>query len=688
MVQGRKACYSSEQSFMRDYKMMMTLGQGHFSLVKLALHVPTVTCVAIKVLRNEKKKNASLVAREVKIMKSLKHPNIIELFHVFRSRYTAFLVMEHAPKGDLFGHIVDRGSLEESEVRRLFTQILLAVEYCHSNHIAHRDINANNILLDSSGNAKLCDFGLAAKVSPGQLLKDFCGTPVYCAPELFAEEPYDGYAIDVWSLGVLLFLMVVGRFPFRGSSYDGVRLRILAANFSIPQHVSTDIFNVIVEMLMINPGRRPPVDQIMRRPMIRDSKVRCPPTSTQRLPGTLSTSIVSNMTAMGYKSEETIDSLREQNYNQGMATYPLQNQSPAGDCYHHQLRAMQPGLVLNLTDLHTFPVPLRRATEPARMAFSLSSNPQEREHEKNTRQVGTRHSMPATLFRHSERPQSPHLDYPNRRPALFLMYSREEMSESSSQSMIWSSGCLMDSIHSSSVPMYTDYSWPDHNETTGDTGSLPSGRYHEELGMTQQEDISEEVHITQEEAMNEEGTITQETTITQEVSITEEVTITHQEATTKEATIAQEEDMTREVTMTQDGNLTEEITMVNGATMSHIEEETIVKHEDILQEATVTLEVRRTQAVTMTQDDTVTEEEAITHGQPEVAGQASSQNRRRHRWKSFKKTMVNCLRHLCCCLPPARRSGDSFENLAPKKRDPAVTHRTSPEEVKTHVRGL
>ncbi|XP_059114042.1 LOW QUALITY PROTEIN: sperm motility kinase X-like [Peromyscus eremicus] len=280
MEQGREAHCSAEETFTADYKMMMTLGQGHFSEVKLAFHIPTVSCVAVKILRN-KKKYASLIKSEISIMKSLAHPNIIKLFHVVQTRETTYLVMEHASEGDLLHHVLELGALEESEARRLFTQIVHALKYCHDNLIIHRDIKANNILLDHRGNAKLCDFGLSTKVIPGQKLGHFCGTLHYCAPELFGKEAYDGCATDIWSLGVLLFFMVTGRFPFNDYSSVGVKQQILTADFRVPQHVSVDIRDLILKLLIINPYRRLTIGQIMRHPMVKSSKAHLPPTSTQ-----------------------------------------------------------------------------------------------------------------------------------------------------------------------------------------------------------------------------------------------------------------------------------------------------------------------------------------------------------------------------------------------------------------------
>ncbi|XP_060239371.1 sperm motility kinase X-like [Meriones unguiculatus] len=335
--QDMEACSSVEDPFNTDYRMMRTLGHGHFSEVKLAFHVPTVTCVAVKLLRNKKKYN-SIFNSEISVMKSMNHPNIIKLFHVIETEEITYLVMEHASEGELLRRILERGSLPECEAERIFTQVVHAVNYCHNNQVVHRDIKATNILMDCRGNAKLIDFSLAVKVTPGQKLRGFCGTLPYCAPELFARGEYDAYPIDMWCLGILLFLMVAGHFPFQAKSVAGMRNEVTSGNFTIPKHVSIDIFNVILELLIINPGRRPTIKDIMRRPVIRASEARSPPTSTPSLPGTPSPSIVGTMRVIGYKPEVIIESLRDQKYDEVMATYLiLQHQSPAGDCGHNQV---------------------------------------------------------------------------------------------------------------------------------------------------------------------------------------------------------------------------------------------------------------------------------------------------------------------------------------------------------------
>ncbi|XP_041911680.1 sperm motility kinase 3A-like [Arvicola amphibius] len=474
MEQGRETLYCDEKTFTSVYQMMTTLGRGTFATVKLAFHMPTVSYVAVKILANVK--GYSTHNNEVDIMRSLVHPHIIKFLQEVQTEDMTYLIMDYASKGDLLHQIRKPGGLRECEARKLFTQVLQAVKYCHDNWIVHRDIKANNILIDASGNAKLCDFGLAVKVVPGTKLKNPCGTLAYCAPELFGGEPYDGYASDVWNLGVLLYYMVARHVPFQASSSAGLRRQILAANFSVPPHVPLDIFNVIVEILMINPDRRPTISQILTRPMIVDSQARA---SIQSLPGTPSPSIVSTMAGVGYQPEGVIECLEAQKFNQAMARYlSLQHQAPVGDCCHHRVKTtkrMDPGLVLNLANLHTFSGTLGRAAEPTLPTVIVPSEPQKKE-DKNSRQGGRRHSVPATLCCTPRRIHLAHLSHLRCPVADSIMNSILETSKSFSQSNIGLCGSLTASAQPS-CSLYHPLE-ADHNEAANDAEKLWSS-----LGM-------------------------------------------------------------------------------------------------------------------------------------------------------------------------------------------------------------
>ncbi|KAL1764143.1 sperm motility kinase X-like, partial [Sigmodon hispidus] len=256
------------------------------------------------------------------------------------------------------------------------------------------------------------------------------------------------------------------------SSFVNVRQQIFAANFNVPSHFSIDIFNVIISLLIINPGRRPAISQVMRSFMIRGSEAHSPTTSTQNIPGTLSSSIVKTMKVMGYKLDDILESLRDQKYNQVMVTYLiLQDKSPGGDLCQNQVKPIQPGLALNLADIHTFPVPLRRATEPAPSTFTLQSKPQKEEDKKKTRQGGTRNSMPATVCYQPKRTLPPHLSYPDCPVNYWSVGSNLKIIENFTQSKIAVCSSLMATVHTCNS-MFTSSHWSDQNESTGDTGNM------------------------------------------------------------------------------------------------------------------------------------------------------------------------------------------------------------------------
>ncbi|XP_041501930.1 sperm motility kinase 2B-like [Microtus oregoni] len=498
MEEVRETLYCDKETFSSIYQMLTTLGRGTFATVKLAFHMPTVSYVAVKILANVNG-DCARNNNEVDIMRSLVHPHIIRFLQEVQTRDMTYLIMDYASKGDLLRQIRKPGGLQECEARRLFGQVVQAVKYCHDNCIVHRDIKANNILIDASGNAKLCDFGLAVRVVPGTKLKTFCGTLAYCAPELFGVEPYDGYASDVWNLGVLLYYMVARHLPFQASSPMGLKQQILAANFSVPHHVPLDIFNVIVEIFMISPNRRPTISQILTRPMIRDSQARA---SIQSLPGTLSPSIVGTMAG-----EEILECLEDQKFNQATATHlSLQYQAPGGDSCHHWVKPtkpMEPGLVLNLADLHTFSGTLRKAAEPTSPTFIVPSEPQEKE-DGNSRQGGRRHSVPATLCCQPRRIHLAHLSHLRCPVADSLMSSSLDSSKSFSPSMIRLCGSLTASAQSS-CSLYHPLG-ADDNEAANDAekpwSSLGTALRVTPKGSSLGDTLQEEVTTRQEEAIS------------------------------------------------------------------------------------------------------------------------------------------------------------------------------------------
>lgn len=245
---------TSEEPHIGKYKLLKTIGKGNFAKVKLAKHVPTGKEVAIKIIDKTQLNPGSLqkLFREVRIMKMLDHPNIVKLFQVIETEKTLYLVMEYASGGEVFDYLVLHGRMKEKEARAKFRQIVSAVQYCHQKKIIHRDLKAENLLLDSEMNIKIADFGFSNEFTPGNKLDTFCGSPPYAAPELFQGKKYDGPEVDVWSLGVILYTLVSGSLPFDGSTLRELRERVLRGKYRIPFYMSTDCENLLKKFLVLN----------------------------------------------------------------------------------------------------------------------------------------------------------------------------------------------------------------------------------------------------------------------------------------------------------------------------------------------------------------------------------------------------------------------------------------------------
>uniref|UniRef100_A0A6Q2YKU4 MAP/microtubule affinity-regulating kinase 3 n=1 Tax=Esox lucius TaxID=8010 RepID=A0A6Q2YKU4_ESOLU len=326
------ASTTEEQPHIGNYRLLKTIGKGNFAKVKLARHLLTGREVAVKIIDKTQLNPTSLqkLFREVRIMKILNHPNIVKLFEVIETEKTLYLIMEYASGGEVFDYLVAHGRMKEKEARAKFRQIVSAVQYCHQKRIVHRDLKAENLLLDADMNIKIADFGFSNEFTLGSKLDTFCGSPPYAAPELFQGKKYDGPEVDVWSLGVILYTLVSGSLPFDGQNLKELRERVLRGKYRIPFYMSTDCENLLKKLLVLNPGKRGSLEQIMRdRWMNVGHEEEELKPHQEPEPDWNDTKRIELMITMGFPKEEITDALTGQKYDETMATYLLLGRKPA-----------------------------------------------------------------------------------------------------------------------------------------------------------------------------------------------------------------------------------------------------------------------------------------------------------------------------------------------------------------------
>ncbi|XP_040925186.1 MAP/microtubule affinity-regulating kinase 3a isoform X22 [Betta splendens] len=323
---GVRPSRSSEEAHVGNYRLLKTIGKGNFAKVKLARHILTGREVAIKIIDKTQLNPNSLqkLFREVRIMKILNHPNIVKLFEVIETERTLYLVMEYASGGEVFDYLVAHGRMKEKEARAKFRQIVSAVQYCHQKHIVHRDLKAENLLLDADMNIKIADFGFSNEFTLGNKLDTFCGSPPYAAPELFQGKKYDGPEVDVWSLGVILYTLVSGSLPFDGQNLKELRERVLRGKYRIPFYMSTDCENLLKRFLVLNPAKRGTLEQIMKDRWINAGfeEDELKPYTEPELDIT-DQKRIDVMVGMGYNLDEIQESLAKMKYDEITATYLL-----------------------------------------------------------------------------------------------------------------------------------------------------------------------------------------------------------------------------------------------------------------------------------------------------------------------------------------------------------------------------
>ncbi|KZS06146.1 putative NUAK family SNF1 kinase 1 [Daphnia magna] len=229
--------HNHRRKLRQRFDLVRKLGQGTYGKVQLGINKETGQEVAIKTIKKAKiETEADLIRirREIQIMSSVRHPNIIHIYEVFENKEKMVLVMEYAAGGELYDYLSQRKVLNETEARRVFRQVASAVYYCHKHNICHRDLKLENILLDENKTAKIADFGLSNVFDDRRLLTTFCGSPLYASPEIVRGTPYHGPEVDCWSLGVLLYTLVYGAMPFDGSNFKRLVKQISSGEYYEP----------------------------------------------------------------------------------------------------------------------------------------------------------------------------------------------------------------------------------------------------------------------------------------------------------------------------------------------------------------------------------------------------------------------------------------------------------------------
>ncbi|KAK7886824.1 hypothetical protein WMY93_026445 [Mugilogobius chulae] len=316
------------------YDLDKTLGRGHFAVVKLARHVFTGEKVAVKVIDKTKLDTVATghLFQEVRCMKLVQHPNIVRLYEVIDTQTKLYLILELGDGGDMFDYIMKHEEgLTEELAKKYFAQIVHAISYCHRLHVVHRDLKPENVVFfEKQGLVKLTDFGFSNKFQPGKKLTTSCGSLAYSAPEILLGDEYDAPAVDIWSLGVILFMLVCGQPPFQEANDSETLTMIMDCKYTVPGRVSNTCKDLIDRMLQRDPKRRASLEEIETHPWLQGvdpspaTKFNTPLVSHKNLSEEEHNSIIQRMVLGDIADRETIiEALETNKYNHITATYYL-----------------------------------------------------------------------------------------------------------------------------------------------------------------------------------------------------------------------------------------------------------------------------------------------------------------------------------------------------------------------------
>jgi len=261
-----------KDKIMCDFIIKQVIGEGTFATVRLAVNKQTGEQVAIKIMEKNKivqNEDKIRIEREIKVLKNLRHPNIVHLYSVIQTDEKIYLITEYVKGKELFDYIVMKKKLSEDESCLFFQQIISGIEYLHKLKYVHRDIKPENLLInEETKELKIVDFGLSNIVNnPSKdLLKSACGSPSYAAPEMLNGEKYRAPPVDIWSCGVVLYAMICGYLPFEDDDNDALYDKICKGKFVIPNHVSEKGRDLLNKILVTDPKKRLTINQIKSHP--------------------------------------------------------------------------------------------------------------------------------------------------------------------------------------------------------------------------------------------------------------------------------------------------------------------------------------------------------------------------------------------------------------------------------------
>ena len=277
-TQNNKTTFKPQKNYLKNISKIKNqnefilgkkLGEGTFGTVRLATHQIKKEKVAIKILDKKKileETDKTRLEREIKIMKIIRHPNIVHLYNVIQTNQYIYLIMEYISGKELFDYIIKKGKLKEKEACKFYQQIISGIEYLHKLKIVHRDLKPENLLLDSKKNIKLVDFGLSNNYSNNNLLLTACGSPCYAAPEMINGEKYNGLLVDIWSSGIVLYAMICGFLPFEDKDNDVLYDKICEGKFHVPNFISELGNDFLHRILNVDPNKRYNLIQIKNHP--------------------------------------------------------------------------------------------------------------------------------------------------------------------------------------------------------------------------------------------------------------------------------------------------------------------------------------------------------------------------------------------------------------------------------------